>query len=304
MYAKRNSITIGILWVVLVAIGILWYSHENQKIKTLKATNKKLTQQLDGSLEIAKALQSVEQKHRFLKDRWDLSPKQIIAADEPSFSLDYLNWVVGQNNLGIEFDFELKNVTESGDITSFRFLLTGEGSYHDLFRLIWQLTKNPLLYQIETFKINQSQNEKNLIEFMMELKGFSLTQKLEAQREFAFESMQPLAENVMFYDAFKPLNRVEPVRQATNIFRQETPQDLPKPIDKGLLNVELATLQAVANGRVYIKDQNNKLLTMRVGDKVQYGTLTNINQKKSEVEFVLEKTGGARTITLGLGYKK
>jgi Tfp pilus assembly protein PilO len=304
MYAKRNSLTIGILWVVLLAIGIFWYSQESKRIKILKVKNKQLSQQLDGSLEIAKALQGVEQQYRFLREKWNLSPKQIIASEEPSFSLDYLNWLVSQNDFALEFDFELKNITDNGDIVTFRFLLTGEGSYHDLFRLIWHLTKNPLLYQIETFTISQSQNEKNLIEFMMELKGFSLTQKLDAQREFNFDSMEPLVENVMFYDSFKPLNRAEPVRRATNIFRNETPQNAPKPVDKALVDVESATLQAVANGRVYIKDQNNKLLTMRVGDKVQSGALTRINQKKSEVEFVLEKAGGARTVTLGLGYKK
>ena len=301
MYAKRNSITIGILWVLLLAIGIFWYSQENKRLKILKVKNKQLSQQLDGSLEIAKALQGVEQQYRFLREKWDLSPKRLIAAEEPSFSLDYLNWLVNQNNFALEFDFELKNIIDNGDIVTFRFLLTGEGSYHDLFRLIWHLTKNPLLYQIESFTINQSQNEKNLIEFKMELKGFSLTQKLDTQREFTFDSMQPLAENVMFYDSFKPLNRVEPVRQTANMFRKET---TPKPVDKGLVDIESATLQAVANGRVYIKDKNNKLSTMRVGDKVQSGTLTKINQKKSEVEFVLEKAGGARTVTLGLGYKK
>jgi len=301
MYAKRNSITIGILWVLLLAIGIFWYSQENKRLKILKVKNKQLSQQLDGSLEIAKALQGVEQQYRFLREKWDLSPKRIIAAAEPSFSLDYLNWLVNQNNFALEFDFELKNIIDNGDIVTFRFLLTGEGSYHDLFRLIWHLTKNPLLYQIESFTINQSQNEKNLIQFKMELKGFSLTQKLATQREFTFDSMQPLAENVMFYDSFKPLNRVEPVRQTANMFRKET---TPKPVDKGLVDIESATLQAVANGRVYIKDKNNKLSTMRVGDKVQSGTLTKINQKKSEVEFVLEKAGGARTVTLGLGYKK
>lgn len=304
MYAKRNSITIGILWALLLAIGIFWYSQENKKIKTLRVKNKQLSQQLDGSLEIAKALQGVDQEYRLLREKWDLSPKQIIASEEPSFSLDYLNWLVNENNFNLEFDFELKNITENGDITTFRFLLTGEGSYQDLFRLIWYLTKNPLLYQIETFTINQSQNMKNLIEFMMELKGFSLTQKLATQREFNFSSMQPLVENALFYDSFKPLNRAEPVRQASTVFRKETPQLTPKPVDKGLVDIESATLQAVANGRVYIKDKNNKLLTMRAGDKVQYGTLTTINQKKSEVEFVLEKAGGARTITLGLGYKK
>lgn len=304
MYAKRNSITIGILWVILIAIGFFWYSTENKKIKALKVKQKQLSHQLDGSLEIAKALAGVEQQYRLLRDRWELSPKRIIAADEPSFSLDYLNWLVNQHNFALEFDFELKNITDNGDIVTFRFLLTGEGSYHDLFRLIWHLTENPLLYQIESFTINQSKNQTNSIEFKIELKGFSLTQKLDSQREFNFNSIQPLVENVMFYDSFKPLNRVEPARQATSVFRREPAPIAPKPVDKNLVDIESATLQAVANERVYIKDKNNKLLTMKVGDKVQYGTLTRINQNKSEVEFVLEKAGGARTVILGLGYKK
>ena len=305
MHAKRNSILIIILWIILLTIGFFWHSAENKKIKTLKTKQKQLSHQLDGSIEIAKTLAGVEQQYQLLRDRWESSPKRIIAADEPSFSLDYLNWLVNQNNFALEFDFELKNVTNSGDIVTFRFLLNGEGSYQDLFRLIWHLTENQLLYQIESFTINQSKNQTNSIEFKIELKGFSLTQKLDSQREFNFETMQPLVENVMFYDSFKPLTRVEPPRQTASTFRSRGPAPIAsKPVDKGLVDIESASLQAVSNERVYIKDKNNKLMLMKVGDKVQNGTLTRINQKKSEVEFVLEKPGGARTVTLGLGYKK
>ncbi len=302
MYAKRNSITIGILWLLLLVVGIFWYSRENKKTKQLRLKQKELTQQLDGSLEIIKTLESVQNQYRILKEKWDFSPKQILAAEEPSFSLEYLNWLVNHHNFALEFDFVLKNVTDNVDIVTFNFLLSGEGSYHDLFRLIWFLTENPLLYQIESFSVNQSREDRNLINFKMEIKGFSSKQKLAGQQEFSFDSMKPLAQNVMFHDAFKPLMRSmpRPPRQRTSIFRRETPKVKPKPIDKGLVDIETSTLQAVANGRVYIKDKNNKLITLKVGDKVKSGTLTRINQKKSEVEFFL----GNRTVTLGLGYKK
>ena len=302
MYAKRNSITIGILWILLLTVGIFWHTKENKKIKQLKVKQKELSQQLDGSLEIARALEGIGQEYRIIKERWDLSPKRIIAATEPSFSLDYLNWLVGQHNLALEFDFELKTIIDNGDIVTFSFILTGEGSYHDLFRLIWYFTENPLLYQIESFSINQGENDKNLIDFKTEIKGFTLSQKLATQQDFSFDSMKPLAETIMFHDAFKPLTRFEPSRQMTNMFQRETVT--PKPVDKGLVDIEMATLQAVANGRVYITDKNNKLLTLKVGDQVQAGALTQINQKQSEVEFILEKQGVNRTVILGLGYKK
>ena len=300
MYARRNSITIGIVWIILLVIGVFWHSKENKKTKQLKVTQKELSQQLDGSLEIIKTLEGVQNQYRILKEKWDFSPKQIIAAEEPSFSLEYLNWLVNHHNFALEFDFVLKNVTDNGDMVTFSFLLSGEGSYHDLFRLIWFLTENPLLYQIESFSVNQGRDDRNQIDFKMEIKGFSLKQKLVGQQEFSFDAMKPLAQNIMFHDAFKPANRPAPSRQPANMFRRETPKVKPKSVDKGLVDIETATLQAVANGRVYIKDKRNKLITLKVGDKVRSGSLIKINQKKIEVEFVL----GNRTVNLGLGYKK
>jgi hypothetical protein len=307
MYARRNTITIGIALVLLLAIGIFWYSTENKKAKLLQVKQKKLSQQLDGSLEIAKRLEGVEQEYRMIKDRWDFSSKQIIAAEEPSFSLSYLNWLVNKYNVPLEFDFELKNISTIRDVLSFSFQLRGEGTYNDFYRLIWFLTENPLLYQIETFALKQGRNSNNLVEFTLNIKGFSSTQKLDSGPEFSFDSIRPVAQNFQFYDAFKPVvfsSPAQPQRQTNNIFRREVPKIIPKVIDPGLLNIEEATLQAVANGCAYLKDKKGKLVSLKIGDKVRYGRLQSIDQKKSEVEFLLDQEGSSRKVILGLGYKK
>jgi hypothetical protein len=304
MYAKRNTITIGILWVLLLAIGIFWYSKENKKTKLLKVKQKQLSQQLDGSLEIARTLEKVEQEYRLLREKWELSPKQIIAADEPSFSLSYLNWLVNKYNVPLEFDFELKNISVNGDILTFSFQLRGEGSYNDLYRLVWFLAQNPLLYQIESFLIKQSRNSNNLIEFSLQIKGFSSTQKLDSGQEFSFDSIRPVTQNIQFYDAFKPIYRVQPATRTDNMFRRQMPRITPKLVDPGLINIEEATLQAVTNDRAYLKDRNGKLVSLKIGDKVRYGRMQSINYKKSEVEFLLEQHGSTQKVTLGLGYKK
>jgi len=304
MYAKRNSITIALLWVIIMVIGIFFYTNENKKIKALKSTNAKLRTKLDGSLEIIQALEAVESKYRLLQEKWQHAPKQIIAADEPSFSLYYLNWLINKFNIPLEFDFELKDIKRSGDILSFNFLISGEGSYHDLYRFIWFLTENPLLYQIETFSLTQSKDNSNTIDFTMLIKGFSLTGEWESDQQFSLNTMKPVAERFQFHDSFRPLYKVIKPKRSNNMFRRDIKKVRVKTVDKSLIDIESATLQAVANNRVYIKDSNGKLHSMKVGDKVRYGTLIRINKKQSEVQFSLEKQGVTKTVTLGLGYRK
>lgn len=308
MYAKRNSITIGILWIVLLIGGIYWSTHENKTIKSLQVKQEQLSQQLDGSLEIVKRLQSVENEYQILKEKWDFSPKQILAADEPSFSLSYLNWLVNKNSIPLEFDFELKNTVTAGDILTFSFQLKGDGTYNDFYRLVWFLTQNPLLYQIETFSIKQSRDSDNVIEFTLLIKGFSSTQKLKSGGEFSFDSIRPVSRTTQFYDAFKPLTIVRPPKRQTNtMFRRSAPkitQKSQKSFDPKLLNIEEATLQAVANERAYFKDKSGKIMSLKIGDKVRYGHLQSVNHRKSEVEFLLNKEGSTQKVILGLGYKK
>jgi hypothetical protein len=201
----------------------------------------------------------------------------------------------------------LKNISTIRDVLSFSFQLKGEGTYNDFYRLIWFLTENPLLYQIETFALKQSRNSNNIIEFTLKIKGFSSTQKLDSGPEFSFDSIRPVAQNFQFYDAFKPvvsISSVQPQRQTNNIFRREVPKIVPKFVDPGLLNIEEATLQAVANGCAYFKDKKGKLVSLKIGDKVRYGRLQSIDQKKSEVEFLLDQEGSSHKVILGLGYKK
>lgn len=304
MYARRNAITIGLLWIVLMLIGIFWYIRETKQLEEVKIKNEELTHQLDGSLEVVKALNSVEDKYRLLKQNWVGAAKKILATDEPSFSLYYLNWLVNNYNIILDFDFVLNNITDNGDVTTFIFTLTGEGSYHDLYRLIWLLTENPLLYQIESFSLSQDPGDIDILNFKMQIRGFSLKRELDSGQQFNFASMRSDVEIGLFHDAFRPLRPKQEVRRIASMFRKEVPKPVLKPKDDGLVDIRHSTLQAVANSKVYLKDKNGKLITLKKGDKVRMGRLLRINQKKSEVEFILNKGGVTQKVTLGLGYKK
>ncbi len=302
MYAKRNSITVGILWLLLMTAGIFWNNSEGKKIKVLQTKNTQLRQKLDGSIEIIKALEAVENDYRTFKEKWTYAPKQIVAADEPSFSLYYFNWLVNNYRIPLEFDFELKDIGSTGDLLTFRFQLAGEGSYQDLYRFIWFVTENPLLYQVESFTISQSKEMSDLINFTMQIRGFSLTQASNSEQDFSFTMMKPVAENMQFHNAFKSLAQAPKSIPGEMTFHRDVPKIKPITVDPNLVDVETAVLQAVANGKAYIKDKNGKLLALKLGGKVRWGTLTSINQKKSEAVFVLDKNGASKTVTLRLGF--
>ncbi len=304
MYAKRNSITIAILWLLILCAGIYWINSENKKIRQSKAKQNELRQKLDGSIEVMRALAAVETEYQTLKARYNSAPKQIIAAEEPSFSLHYFNWLTTTYKIPLEFDFELKDMGSTDDLLSFRFLLAGEGTYQDLFRFIWYITENPVLYQIETFNISQSKDTPGLIKFSMMVKGFSLKQTAVSAAEFDFGMIKPVAENYQFHNAFKSLIQSPKPAPSITPIHSEVPKIKAITVDPNLVDVEKSALQAVANGRIYIKDQNGKLVTLKLGERVRYGKLVNINQKKSEVEFLLEDAGGGKSLILGLGYKK
>ncbi|UCE06999.1 MAG: hypothetical protein JSW07_02870 [bacterium] len=303
MHTRRNSITIGVLWLALMVIGVFGYKKGTGKIKDLKIKNKELTQQLDGSLEIIKTLNTVENQYSLLKQNWEQFPKKIIATNEPSFSLYYLSWLTKKYDVSLGFDFELNSINDDGDIKTFKFTLSGEGSYHGIYRLISLLTENPLLYQIESFSL-QTKKDNDLLNFNMQIKGFSLNPKWESGQEFTFDSMEPVAEASFFHDAFKPLRTRLEQKPRTNMSRTKVSKPKPKRKEEELIDVHQTTLQAVANGKVYLKDKSGKLITLKAGDKVHMGSLRTINQKKSEVEFILDQQGDTKKVTLGLGYKK
>lgn len=304
MYAKRNSILIAILWALIMIIGALWYTRETRRLKDFELNSKELKKQLAGCIEVVQALNAVETKYQDLKERWDYSPKRIISSNEPSFSLYYLNWLTTNYDVNVDFDFVLNNMTDDGDIISFNFSLAGEGTYHDIFRLILFLTKNPLLYQLESFSISQKKEEDDLLNFNFQIRGFSLSKKWGRENDFSFDSLKPVSEENLFHESFKPVAYITKPKPTISMFDQEKAPKPPKPVDENLLNVEQCSLEALANGQVYLRDSKGKLVTLKAGEKVRFGSLQNINQIKSEAEFIINRDGKTQQIILGLGYKK
>jgi hypothetical protein len=302
MYETRNSLTIAVLVVLVGTVGFFWHGREATKLETLQAKYVKLQEDLKMAREAAKRLPSIEEQHAAIGQMWQQAPKKILSVDEPSFSLYYLNWLVAAYDIPIDFDFVLNKRTDQGSFTVYSYSLQGEGTYRDVYRFIWYLTNNPVLYQIRALEMRRAGSNSDRLGFSLDLEGYSINSKwaVDPITTSSFKSQLVSEQVTEVYDAFQAPRsvRVRPRRQ-----RQPARPTLP-PRPANLVDVEKAKLQAVTSGTVYLRDERGKLVTLSVGDRVYLGRLTRVDLTNNEAEFQLNKLGKVQKVILGLGYRK
>lgn len=302
MYETRNSLTIGLLVILVATSGFLWHRRESAKLGKVKDKYVQLQNELDHARDAVQRLPAVEEQHARVRNIWQQAPKKILSVDEPSFSLYYLNWLVAAYDIPIDFDFVLNKRLPQGSYNVYMYSLQGEGSYRDVYRFIWYLTNNPVLYQIRGLTIKGAGGSSDRLTFTLDLEGYSVqsTWAVDPATASSFKSQLVSEQATGVYDAFE-LPRSLRVRQQPPP-RRVRPTLPPRP--PNLVDVEKAKLQAVTNGAVYLRDETGKLVTLSVGDRVYLGRLTRVDQNANEAEFVLNKLGDVQRVILGLGYRK
>lgn len=298
MYAKRNSLTILAFLVLLSGLGFMWYRSEARELAVVNKKNTEMNDQLHGSLEIAETLAKVQHERDSLQAAWEKAPKKILNADEPAFSLSYINWLIRNHNLEIDFDFYLNDKKVQNEFTAISYTLSGEGDYRNICSLLWYITYNPLLYHIKSVNFKRSENNDKLLSFVIMFEGYSMNKDWEVGSELAMASRMLDWETELGYDAFTNLLPVELpkpafVPRATPLKPQEDPS---------LVDVEKATLVAITADQAFVRARDGRLVTLKVGDKVRRGSLARLDQQNNYAEFQLEADGVSRSVRLNIEY--
>ncbi len=297
MFAKRNSITLAALWLILLIIGIFWYINDTRNLVAMMKDQVDLSSKLKESQKEIKRLVGIEKKHSKLGEQWLSSTKKIIAADEPAFSLSYINWIMSKNNLPIDFDFTLNSKSKAKNFTKFTYTLNGEGSYNNIMRLIWYLTYEPILYKINSMTLRRTSKGQDFLKFNIKLQGYSVQNDLELE---SYSELTPTFQTNIprQHDIFEPLVKPKPVIVKREVVKPKLPPKKP-----GEINVEKATLKALTNNSIFITDGGG-LKELKVGDSVYLGKFIGINLSTNEANFGITKFGQSQTITLALDYRK
>jgi len=294
MFARRNSATLAAILVVLLAVGGFWYFKDTNKLVAAVKEQTELKITLLKSQEEIKRLTEVETVHERMSNQWKESPKRIMSANEPSFTLAYLNRLMSMNHLDIYYDFVLNSKTEKNDVTRFTFTLTGEGQYDAVNELIWHLTYDPILYQIKSVKLRGGSSDETFRKFNMTLEGYTVARRSESQQNGDVEFPQSTATGyVRQYDIFKPILPLRVVSERKKAPKPTLPAKKPGEID-----VTKATLKAVTPTSIFISEGSKPVKQLRIGDTVYLGKLVKIDQRRNQAEFVLTKFGKNQNVIL------
>jgi len=304
MYAKRNSLTILAVLLLLSGLGYLWYRSSAQELARVKAQNQQLTQQLRGALEVAETLIYVTAERDSLQRRWRNAPKKLLNAEEPAFSLSYINWLINQHQLDLDFDFYLNEKKAFKEYTAFSYTLNGEGDYRNICALVWYMTRSPLLYQIKSVTYRRSESDPKLLNFVIQFEGYSMSKDWEVNSELVMNS-PPLDWYTEFeYDAFASMSPFVAETKAV-VTKSETEVAKPaKPIEQpDLFDIEGASLIAIASDKAYLRARNGKVVAMQTGYQVKNGRLIRVDARANQVEFTVQtSSGSSRIVTMNIEY--
>jgi hypothetical protein len=303
MYAKRNSLTILAVLLLLSGVGFFWYRSQASELARETDNNKKLNLQLRGSLEVSETLAKITVQRDLLQKQWEKSPKKIFNTEEPAFSLSYINWLIRTHGLALDFDFYLNDKKANKEYTVFSFTLSGEGDYRNICALIWHMTRNTLLYSFKNVTLKRSENDSKLVSFNIMFEGYSMNKDWEVG---GVSDVTPLPFNWEMEfgrDAFASLMPIERKPEPKPVAAAPAPPPKPKE-PPGLFEVEGATLLAITNDKAYLRAADGKVVSLKVGDPVRHsGRLTRLDPQRNQVEFMLEtENGGSKMVRLNIEY--
>lgn len=306
-YAMRNNLTIAGILLLLSLIGFFWYRAEAEELTRVQKEQKEVSMRLSDDLEVTTTLDNFVMAKDSLERKLRYAPKKLISAREPTFSLSYINWLIRNYGLELDFDFFLNNSKAGKKYTTFTYTLTGEGDYENFCALIYYLTNNPILYKINDVSLSRSTKRAGLLNFSMSLQGFSLNEATDEAQDLQMIPSRVNWLSEFRHDAFSGGYRpvVETVSRPASQPAPSEARRVPQVThDPNLVDVENASLVVIANNTIYLRPKNGgSAVSLKVGDRVRGGKLVRIDQTQNTAMFELDTgNGGFRLFRLELEY--
>jgi len=301
MYATKNSITLACFLVIFLTVGFIWSRKDKDELERLRSDMKRIESQYQENNRIVEKLDDLQVQYEYLQSEWNNAPKVLISADEPAFSYFFLNKIITEKRIAFDINFILSEQIKRKAFSSFLYTLDGQGSFADVYKLITYLIATPILYQIKSLRFNSADANSDDIKFSIKLESYSMRRddKSSNAMKVIEDYDVPITPVNFSHNTFKPLlYQPKNVRSSSGprISRTSTPR---KRIEVKLPEIRKSTLQAAMADKILIKDQNGKISTISVGEKVKEGYLSKINLDRSEAEFIMRDQN---VLILGLGY--
>lgn len=177
-------------------------------------------------------------------------------------------------------NFSFADSTSYGDYGTIRFHVDGTADYRNLRDYIYTLEAAGPIVEVTELNLRNSGDSENLHMVDFRFGATAYYTRTSAFQELAYA--KPVRVRPQPHNPLYPL--VHDIR----------------PNEQNLPDAERASLVAVSRGQVYLRDQNNQVISLREGDRVYNGYVKQIDFINKTATFFLNKGGITELIELRL----
>ncbi len=287
-YILRNTIVLGVLLGIILAIGFYFGSaFIPKKIGNIQKQVKTIDAELQNTPDLVNQFNSLSEQLVSTQGRWESRNKDIPPVNITGETYNYINQLIGKSG-EIKLDMLFVGSITAQNYGWNTYNLKGEAPFENLFRFIWYLENNRLLYKISS----------------MTLRGLETTNKKTKETELvvAYELIlnayfSPIPE--LFSSAGE--QNLIPITLTTDPFAPIILRDLPPNLDD-LVEIERSDLKAVVPDKAFVIDQSNKMRALTEGDEVYLGYVTKVDPVLGRIECTLNKGGIIEKFELNIRY--
>lgn len=287
-YKLRNSIVLGILFVMILLVGgYIRAFHLPKKVRILEESIQKIDEELQNTPNLVNQFNELSSMLNDTQTRWDSRSKEIPAVDVTAQSYAYFSRLIDMSG-EVKLDMVYTGQQSRGNYGYNVYVLKGEAPFDNLYRFIWHLENDRRLYKIQSMALKglevtptETQEGGILVTFDMTVHAyFSSVAELSSS-----SGERSLAPTILTMDPFAP------------VISSGIPPNLSQ-----LVEIERSDLKAVIPGQAFVLDQTNTIQTLHEGDEVYLGYVTRLDPEGGRLECTLNKGGIIEKVELKIRY--
>jgi hypothetical protein len=291
-YKLRNTLVLGVLWLVVTAAGLFWWAFwQPRQIKKINKETLTINKELEDLPGLTDEVQRLTAQYQDVKRRYDSRSKEIPQFDISSQTYGYMSRGIDEAGF-LKFNMKFMGTREQASSGYNAYQLDyGEAQFENLFKFVYFLENGRRLYKIASMRLDQreaidsdTKEVTKWIAFGMEIHAYFVRNVPELSTSLAAKTL------TMIPSPYDP-------------FRNMITQTLSTEVPPGEINADNVDVKAVLPGKAFVLSDGT-LVVLHLGDKVWRGNVTQINPAASAVEFMLDEGGVLRKLTKKIIFEK
>lgn len=277
-YAIRNTIILLVVLSLISGGGYAFFEFiQKPQIESLEEEISELDTEYSSLSETASLLPSTQEQYDESKEFIDNFEKTLFDNNNPDETYRFLSIINSTDPL--EFDFVFNDSTRADQYGILQSQVDGSGSYRSVLNFISRIENSEPVQKVSNIVITPINEVGSYgdVNFNFQLQSYYDRENVLSTRQTpgVSEFVQLSRQN-----PFYPLIR--------NV----------EPNEDNLVDIEESSLVGIGRNKVYLLNQEGRMVTLQQNDRVYLGRLESLDMNAGEAVFQLNKGGIIESITL------